>query len=73
MPRTTPSQLSPTPGTVTQMPTAYAQPPGTEVTPLEGMQQMGLAPDSVQTATPEGSEMIARRSSRNARWPDGGA
>lgn len=30
------------------------QPPGTEVTPLEGMQQMGLAPDPTSTATPDG-------------------
>jgi general secretion pathway protein D len=33
---------------------ATVQPPGTEVTPLEGMQQMGLTPDLVVTATPEG-------------------
>ena len=29
------------------------QPPGTEVTPLEGMQQMGLAPDPTSTVTPD--------------------
>ena len=30
------------------------QPPGTEVTPLEGMQQMGLTPDPASTVTPNG-------------------
>jgi general secretion pathway protein D len=35
---------------------AQPQPPGTEVTPLEGMQQMGLAPDPLPLATPDGSD-----------------
>ncbi len=37
---------APTQQAVTQAPLPVnAQPPGTEVTPLEGMQQMGLTPD----------------------------
>ena len=32
------------------------QPPGTEVTPLQGMQQMGLAPDPLPTATADAAD-----------------
>jgi hypothetical protein len=43
------------------------QPPGTEVTPLEGMQQMGLTPDPVTpTATPEGGNDAAAAAGSNA-------
>jgi general secretion pathway protein D len=37
----------------TQAPVQVQQPPGTEVTPLEGMQQMGLTPDPAPAATPD--------------------
>ena len=57
------SQPLPVQQAISQQPTtsspaplaAPMQPPGTEVTPLQGMQQMGLAPDPLPVATPEGS------------------
>ena len=42
------------------------QPPGTEVTPLEGMQQMGLTPDPAPVATPEGGNDSSSSSSPSA-------
>ncbi len=38
------------------------QPPGTEVTPLQGMQQMGLTPDPLPTATPESGDSSSNAS-----------
>jgi general secretion pathway protein D len=52
------------PQTVASQAPAPQTPPGTDVTPLTGMQQMGLAPDPTPTATPDTND-----SSSNAASP----
>ena len=54
---------------ITQMP-VQQQPPGTEVTPLEGMQQMGLVPDPLPaTATPDGGDSAFNSAGKGIQQP----